>query len=811
VTPARFVAIHGHFYQPPRENPWLERVEVQDSAAPHHDWNARVAAECYAPNSAARRVDPQNRIVDVVNNFAQVAFDVGPTLMAWLERERPAVHAAIVEADRASRAARGHGNAIAQAYGHAILPLCSRRDKVTQVRWGLADFRHRFGREAEGLWLPETAVDRETLEVLADEGLRFTILAPGQAAAAREAAGEWRTAATGIDGRRAYRCAPAPGREIALFFYDGPTSHAIAFGGLLDSGDAFAARVLGGFGEAPWPQLVHVATDGESYGHHHRFGEMALAAACAGIEAGGVTLTNHAAFLAAHPPTAEARIVEGSSWSCVHGVERWRADCGCRAGRSPGWSQAWRAPLREALDWLRDTVDPLYEARAGALLKDPWAARDDYVRVLLDRSLASVDAFVERHQLRPLALAERVQLLKCLELQRHRLLMYTSCGWFFDEISGLETVQVLRYAARAVELAHELGGDAALEASLVRRLAAAPSNVPELANGAGVWRRHVVPARADLRRIIAQYAIAAPSEDQGDPAELDAFWLQRLGWARETRGETSLTLGRVRATSRVTTESEEAELAVLHFGGADFHCVLRAGTSEGDFAATRAALLAEFGAHGLAEVVRALDRHFDGRAWGVRDLFLEERRRLLAHVAERALAQLEATYERSYEDNRRLMQYLEEVNVPAPAALAVAARHVLERAVRRELAALASGAPVAPGAGRLRALVQEARGVGLALELRPPEASAPLEAALARAVGRLAGDPTPASAADALELLAVSGELGADPDLWASQNQVFRLWRAAAPETRAVLAPLLAALGFAPPPALEGAVGGRGR
>ncbi|MCI0401935.1 MAG: monofunctional biosynthetic peptidoglycan transglycosylase [Acidobacteria bacterium] len=513
VTHRRFVAIHGHFYQPPRESPWLERIDVQDSAAPYHDWNARVAAECYAPNTAARRVDAHDRILDVVDNFAAIAFNVGPTLMAWLEAERPHVYAAILAADRSSRAARGHGNAIAQAYGHAILPLSSRRDKVTQVRWGLADFRHRFGREAAGMWLPETAVDQETLAVLAEEGVRFTLLAPGQAASVREPGGDWRPGAAALDPRRAYRCDVGQGRTLALFFYDGAISNAIAFDGLLRSGDALAARLLAGFDGAPHAQLVQVATDGESYGHHHRFGEMALAAACARIEASGAaTLTNHAAFLAAHPPVLEARVVDGSSWSCAHGVERWRADCGCRAGRHAGWTQGWRAPLRETLDWLRDAVDPLYEARAGALFKDPWAARDAYVEVLLDRSRACVDAFLEGHALRPLDAAGRVQALRGLELQRHRLLMYTSCGWFFDEISGVETVQVLRYAARVLQLARLLGGDAGLETEFVRRLAAAPSNIAQLRDGAGVWRRHVAPSVTDLARVAAHYAIAA--EDQ---------------------------------------------------------------------------------------------------------------------------------------------------------------------------------------------------------------------------------------------------------------------------------------------------------
>ena len=251
MSHVKFVAIHGHFYQPPRESPWLERIEVQDSAAPYHDWNERVAAECYEPNTAARRVDGENRILDVVSNFDALAFDVGPTLLAWLERARPAVYAAILDADRRSRVDRGRGNAIAQAYGHAILPLCSRRDKVTQVRWGLADFRHRFGRWAEGMWLPETAVDRETLEVLAEEGVQFTLLAPSQAAGVRALGGDWQPGARALDPRQAYRCDVGRGRELALFFYDGGISHAIAFGDLLRSGDALATRVLAGLDDAP--------------------------------------------------------------------------------------------------------------------------------------------------------------------------------------------------------------------------------------------------------------------------------------------------------------------------------------------------------------------------------------------------------------------------------------------------------------------------------------------------------------------------------------------------------------------------------
>ncbi len=475
--------MHCHFYQPPRENPWLEEVEVEEGAAPYHDWNERITAECYAPVSAA---------------LEKISFNFGPTLLSWLETQRPEVHAKILEADRLSRAERGgHGNAIAQAYNHPIMPLATRRDKVTQLRWGIEDFRHRFGREPEGMWLPETAVDKETLTILAECGLRFTILAPWQCRRVRRLGdGRWQNVAGGgIDPTRAYHYA-AGGRSLALFFYDAPISRAIAFEGALADAETLRTRLLGGFSaDRGGPRLVNVATDGESYGHHHPNGALALMAALEKIEREGeVTLTNFGAFLEAHPPTYEVEIVERTSWSCAHGVERWRSDCGCRVGH-PDWHQQWRGPLRQTLDWLRGELDPFYEARLGKLVKDPWEARDDYIRVILDRSPESQAAFLSRHQRTPVTEDRQVEALRLLELQRQRLLMYTSCGWFFDEISGLEAVQVLKYAARAMELALSLGFSG-LEEEFVRRLAAAPSNLPEFGNGAEVYRRRVLPAAA---------------------------------------------------------------------------------------------------------------------------------------------------------------------------------------------------------------------------------------------------------------------------------------------------------------------------
>jgi alpha-amylase/alpha-mannosidase (GH57 family) len=521
---ARYLCIHGHFYQPPRDNPWSEAVEAQPSARPYHDWNARIAAECYAPNAASRILDGDGRIASIVNNYARISFDFGPTLLAWLETEEPGLYQAVLAADRDSRERfSGHGSALAQAYNHVILPLANRRDKQTQILWGLRDFERRFDRPAAGMWLPETAVDLESLDLMAAHGVRFTVLEPHQArrvrplppggagaarpmpeAEAGEGDGEgWRAVAGGsIDTTRPYAVALPSGRRIAVFFYDGPLARAVAFEGLLGSGERFAERLLAAAPADGGPdRLVHIATDGETYGHHHRHGEMALSYALHRIAAsGGATLTSYGEYLAAHPPVEEVEIVGNTSWSCSHGVDRWRDDCGCSIGGHPGWNQAWRAPLRQALDALRDELAPLYEQAAGELFESPWGARDEYIGVVLDRSPATADDFLARHARGQAPCGERrVRALSLLEMQRHAMLMYTSCGWFFDDLAGIETVQVLRYAGRAAQLADELFGGGC-ERELLRRLAWARSNDPKAGSGRDLYEAQVRPARSGPRQ-----------------------------------------------------------------------------------------------------------------------------------------------------------------------------------------------------------------------------------------------------------------------------------------------------------------------
>lgn len=784
----RFVAVHGHFYQPPRENPWLETVEIQDSAAPCHDWNERVTMECYAPNTAARRLAADGRILDIVNNFERISFDVGPTLMDWLAEHRPDVHDAIVAGDRASVAARGRGNAIAQVYNHMIMPLATARDQRTQVRWGVADFRARFGRDPEGMWLPETAVDEATLEALAEAGLAFTILAPHQAARVRPSGTEaWENAGEQIDPRRAYAWTGPRGHRLTLFFYDALLSRAVAFEGLLQSGEWFADRLLGAFARARGEaQLVHCATDGESYGHHSTFGEMALAAAAQRLEnEPGVELTNYAAFLAAHPPAWDVEVRPGTSWSCPHGLGRWRTDCGCRIAAAS--QQRWRAPLREALDWLRDEIDAHYEQRAGKLLKDPWEARDDYIAVILDRSPASVEAYFARHAGGVLDARAQVEARQLLEMQRNRMLMFTSCGWFFDDLAGLEPVQNLRYAAMALQYLRELDGPD-LEPELVRRLAAAPGRAPDHPDGAAVWHRLVRPSAVDWRRVTAHYAITNLFDAHPDDTRVHAYRVQRLDAVHEARGETSLALGRVHVTSTVTGETRPAAYAVAHFGGHDLACGVRL-VGDGFYDALKADLLDRY-QRGLQELVRGLDACFHRDTFGVTDLFIEDRRRVLRRLLSSVVARHEATLHDIWEDTRRLLEYLREADTPVPDGLAVVARFVLER---QALAALAETPARGAIPERVLSLVGEARGLQLTLDLT--SAKPDVRRAVERALARVAAAPDVESVNAAVGLIKTAESLRIGLGHWEAQNRFYALWTSR-PDARETLRPLAATLGF---------------
>jgi alpha-amylase/alpha-mannosidase (GH57 family) len=685
----RYVCIHGHFYQPPRENPWLEAIELQDSAYPYHDWNERIMAECYAPNASARILDERERIEQIVNNYSRISFNFGPTLLSWMEEKAARVYRAILDADAESRSRfSGHGSALAQVYNHMILPLANARDRRTQVLWGVRDFERRFGRAPEGMWLPETAADLPTLDVLAELGLRFTVLAPSQAARVRRrSGGRWRDV-TGdrIDPTRAYRLRLPSQRTIDLFFYDGPISRAVAFEGLLRNGEDFARRIVGGFSTSrDWPQLVNIATDGETYGHHQHRGDMALAYALRYIEANELArLTNYGEYLERHPPTHDVEVIENTSWSCVHGVERWRSDCGCRSGARPTWQQAWRAPLREALDVLRDATAGPFEEKAHSLFADPWQARDDYVDVVLDRSPESVGRFFGQHASRELPGEDRVSALRLLELQRHAMLMYTSCGWFFDEISGIETVQVIQYAGRVLQLAHDLFGDS-FEAPFLETLSRAPSNLPEVGNGRTVYERYVRPATVDLIKVGAHYAVSSLFEKYGDSARIYSYTVDREDFRELDAGRARLGLGRARFTSRTTTESELLTFGVLQFGGHNVNGGVRAFRGEEEYRSLVQSVVDAFSSADLTDVIRRLDDGFGRDILSLKLLFRDEQRKILDLILQSTLTNTEALLRQAYDANVPLMRFLAALNTPLPSVFHAIAEFVLNAQLRQAL------------------------------------------------------------------------------------------------------------------------------
>ncbi len=709
----RFLVVHGHFYQPPRENPWIESVETQDSAAPYHDWNERITAECYARNGASRIVNRKNEILRIVNNYAQISFNFGPTLLSWLKEHAELTYRAILDADRQSaQRFSGHGSAMAQVYNHIILPLASRRDKQLQVLWGIADFEHRFGRRPEGMWLAETAVNTESLEVLAEAGIRFTVLAPAQCAAVRPPAHEaasrtkpspaapaaapaqlpeadpWQdTPDASVDTRRAYRVTLPSGRSIAVFFYDGPRSRAVAFEHLLNSGEGFALRLAGGFStDAPTePELVHIATDGESYGHHHRYGEMALSYALQFTEENNLaTVTNYGEFLERFPPQWEARIAEDTSWSCAHGIERWRSDCGCNGGRQ-GWNQRWRGPLRLGLDELRDQLAPLAAALGSRLFRDWDRACDRYISVMLDRSRAHT--FLKAEQAHALTKAEEVQALKLLELERHAQLMYTSCGWFFDDISGIETVQIIAYAARVLELAADLFGAeaASFEPAFLATLAEAQSNAG--GTGADIYRTQVKPLRVGLEQVTAHYAVSSVFKTYPEHAQVFAFEVQNCGQEVQNSGRGRLVSGEASICSSLTLEQERLFYAVLHFGDQNIAAGVkrcRRGSRDAQARFTAEARTAMLRAD-LPAVIRLFDREFGPDSYTIRSLFKDEQRRVMSLILNNTVEEAEESLMRLYQDHASLLHFLSESEVPRPSALALAANFAINIMLRRAL------------------------------------------------------------------------------------------------------------------------------
>jgi hypothetical protein len=761
------LAVHGHFYQPPRENPWTEDVPVEPSAAPYHDWNERITAEAYRPNAHARIVDDRGRVMAIVNDYELLSFNIGPTLASWLETHHPDLYALVLDADRRC------GSAIAQAYNHMILPLATERDIRTQVRWGLADFQRRFGRRAAGLWLPETAVNDVVLRVLVEEGVGFTILAPSQADRP-------------VEPGRVYRWThPGGAGHVAVVFYDGPLSHDLAFGIGSQPASTFVERAMAAAPDG----LVVLATDGETFGHHHRFGERAIAYALA-VEGPrrGVATGPIAAWVRQHRPAESIGVVE-SAWSCAHGVGRWARDCGCSSGGQPGWNQAWRAPLRAALDLVRDHAASVFEDLGSTVLRDPWATRDAYIAVVLDDAKRS--SFLTKRLRKG---ADATVALTLLEAQRHAMLMYTSCGWFFDDIAGLEAVQVLRYAARCMDLLREAGDATPLEDEFLDVLDGAVSNDPAEGSGRQVWARHVEPARVTPARVVAHIALLEVLDGRA-PLPVTAGHEVSVGEHTYTeRGALGLGCGRVMLVHRRTRRIHTYVYAAVHLGALDVVGACRPAGPVAEDDALLAELRAAFGAGTrLTHLLRLVTDGFGPEEFDVSAALPDAPDPLLATAARNLADRFGAELDRLFSDHRAMFSTLTAAGQPLPEELRAPAQLALARRLEADLVDIAAiGDRLALASAE--SVVAEAADAGVRLDV--PLVRAAADAALLALVRRALESGADADVSAAVALLDLARHSGVSVDLARAQEAVYQRL---APGSRSdgVLSRLGAALGLA--------------
>ena len=679
-----FLAIHGHFYQPPRENPWLEAIELQDSALPWHDWNERINKECYNPNSVSKIVDSRNRILDMVNNYEYMSFNFGPTLLSWMEQFAPLTYERIIKADIESVSEHsGHGNAIAQVYNHIIMPLANEQDKRTQIKWGIRDFEYRFGRKPEGMWLAETAVDDDTLRILEENGIKFTILSPYQADKFKELNDkEWTDVSWGnIDPARSYKyfIKSAPGKSIDLFFYDGAISKSVAFDELLKDGNKFVKRLKEGISDCRnYPQLINIATDGESYGHHTKFGDMALAYVLK-IRAKdeGFTITNYAEYLDKYRSNCEVEIKQASSWSCFHGVGRWKEDCGCSTGGHPGWNQKWRKPLRNALDYLRDELIPIFETEGKKYFnQDVWQVRNNYIDVILDRCEMNVKNFQRDNFKQDLSDEEKVRAMQLLEIQRQCLLMYTSCGWFFSEISGIETVQIMKYAARAMQLASKFT-DKNLEENFLNILSEAKSNLPEHGTGKNIFEKWVKPSIVTPKQIASLWALSSLYQDFEDEEDVYCYTITRKAYKKVQKGSSTFVVGHIEIKSKITLQKSNLMFALMQYAGGDFHCAIKEYSDENEFNKVKNGLIQAFLTNPLTEIIRALDECFGKEYFTLKDIFIEERRKILQILLRGKLGKFAQMYKDMYDEGKGSIYHLQSLGLKIPDEFKISAAYAL--------------------------------------------------------------------------------------------------------------------------------------
>ncbi len=775
-----YVTVHGHFYQPPRENPYLDAIERQSGAEPFHDWNERIHHECYRPNAFARVLNERGELVGIVNNYEYFSFNIGPTLMSWLERYDVQVYQRILEADRNScLRLNGHGNAIAQIYNHIIMPLANEQDKYTQIRWGKADFRARFGRDPEGMWLAETAIDRATLEALIAEGIRFIVLAPSQAERCRflpthnDPQPEWQeVGGSQIDPTRPYRCflkghegshssLPNSLPYIDIFFYDGPISRDMGFTDVVYNSHHLAGRIGAAIrGDHRPAQLISVATDGETFGHHKSGTEKTLAYAFKEeFPRRGWTVTNFAHYLNLNPPTWEVELKSVTAWSCAHGVDRWQDDCGCGGGGD--WHQQWRRPLRNALNWLRDRLIGVYEEHGKQFFDDPWQVRDEYIQVILDRSPGNVTHFLSRHQNHKLSSTEQVDALRLLEMQRHALLMFTSCGWFFEELSRPEGTQILRYAARALELAGDVAG-VQLEKAFVKRLTLALSNVDLFKHGGEVYRQQVVTAQVGFKQVAAHYAITSLFANHKPVETLDmtslhngatkhtdyqrnrvyCYSTSELDYQLQRLGSITIAVGQIKLVSEITWESEHLVFAVLHLGGWDFHCCIQQFTGRRSYAQIKEKVFGAVQQASVAHTILVMSQLFGEQAFNLQDLFAEERNRIMGLLSQETLTRLGQLYTQVYRDNYGIILAFHRDGLAVPQELQVAAEIALGHRCMTTLRSLEQDINEPQSSSNhlveLEAIAKEAKHLRCTLNI--PEGKRILEQLIARSLWQLLHD-----------------------------------------------------------------------
>ncbi len=716
-----FVAIHGHFYQPPRENPWLEAIEREESASPFHDWNERIAFECYRPNAFARIVDGKGRILDLFNNYSFLSFNFGPTLLSWVKSQRPLIYQKILDADLESLKRLGHGNAIAQVYDHLIMPLANERDQETEVRWGMADFECHFRHKPDAMWLPETAVNYATLQVLIKYGMRFLILSPYQALKVKSFAKEkWTDVSQGkIDTTRPYRCflkdrsgKKMMGKYIDIFFYDGVISKEIAFGDLLKDGDRLCRRFVEGYQRSKkGPQLIHVSTDGETYGHHKKFGEMALAYALSkGLSSQGFEVLNYGAFLKKFPPVDEVEIDEGpkgegSAWSCSHGVGRWKEDCGCSTGSQAGWNQKWRRPLREALNLLRDDLTILFEKEGEKIFHDPWEARNGYIAVIMDRSPKSVSKFFERYGLQGIDEKGRIKGLKLLEMQRHGLRMFTSCGWFFADLAGLETILILEHAARAIQYAEEFS-DQEIEKRFLQVLSQAESNRPEMGDGLQIYRRMVKSKQVSLEQVVNHHLLSSLF-DKKKERRLFSFRLETVHEERIERADRLLLLGRARILSDIIPKPKEFLFGLMSSKGSLAQTWISEDGGTLDFNTLRQKGMERF-EQGEEKLRETLDSLLGNQRFTIQDVLKEEKENILHRFVQKEIKEVSQVYSKIFEKAKPAIEILAKEGGAIPFEVRVAAEITLSHQLLQEVNELKKDFGSAIKKGAIDGIIEEA-------------------------------------------------------------------------------------------------------